>query len=178
MNAPAVKTRAVRRAPPRIARGVGKLMATLAQKTGAMDPALLEAWPDIVGPDLCKMCRPVRLKRVGKAHTLVVSANSGAAAMRIQFSQADLLARTRQFLRMPTLTKLAIEQRPHSRTGQKNGGKRGGKPKGRFRTQSLTLADLPGPKDTEPAPLPPARDVSEALDRLGRAIAERALKEQ
>lgn len=174
MNTPAVKTRAVRRAPPRISRGVGKLMASLAQKTGAMDPALLEAWPDIVGPELSKICRPVRLKRVGKAHTLVVSANSGAAAMRIQFTQADLLARTKQFLRLTTLTKLAIEQRPHSRRGRKPGQK----PKGRFRTQVLTHADLTGPNATEPAPLPPARDVSEALDRLGRAIAERALKEQ
>ena len=75
-----------------------------------MDPALAEAWPEIVGPTLAPLCKPVRLKKRGKAQTLVVSVPTGAAAMRVQFSQKEILTRAATYLKLPALKTLAIAQ--------------------------------------------------------------------
>ncbi|MEE9329967.1 MAG: DUF721 domain-containing protein [Parvularculaceae bacterium] len=108
---PTVNTRAARKAPPAIARASGKELARLAQASGAMDPRLAQKWPEIAGPELAKICRPLRLKRNGRAQILQVAALHGAAAMQVQYQLPALLGKVNSFLGHGRVTKIAIVQR-------------------------------------------------------------------
>ncbi|WOI52831.1 DUF721 domain-containing protein [Parvularcula sp. LCG005] len=162
MSNPPVNTKPVRSAPPKVSRSVAQRLAALAKASGALDPELVAGWQEIAGEDMAKVCRPVRLKKAGKSHTLVVSVPSGAAAMKVQYSQAAILARASAYLRLPGLKKLVIEQ---SGTIAKPEAKRA-----RWASRTYTASTVPR---EEPVAQPPARDLDEALRRLRLSMQER-----
>ncbi len=157
-----VNTLPARRSPPRLHVALGREVGRLAAASGAMDPALAEAWAEIVGPTLAPLCKPVRLKKRGKAQTLVVSVPTGAAAMRVQFSQKEILTRAATYLKLPNLKTLAIEQ-AGQRAEAKGTRREGATP----RWKSATIA---APDAGPPVAERPAQSVGEALDRLRRSM--------
>lgn len=104
-----VNTRGVRPPPPRMGRTLTKELLRLAVSAGALDPSLVEAWPELVGPDLAQYCRPVRLVRTGRAEMLVVAAQNGAVAMRLQYQREALLRGVQTYARR--VNRIQIEQR-------------------------------------------------------------------
>lgn len=114
-------TKPVRSGPPPLSREVSRLMATLAERSGAMDPRLAADWPDIAGPQLSKLCRPVRLKKSGRARTLEVAAANGAAAMQLQYRQKELLERVNRLLGKGMVTRILIRQTGAAGTARNKG---------------------------------------------------------
>lgn len=114
-------TKPARSGPPPLSRQVSKLMATLAERSGAMDPRLAADWPDIAGPQLSKQCRPVRLKKNGRARTLEIAAANGAAAMQLQYRQKELLEQVNRLLGKGAVTRIAIRQTGAAGTARKAG---------------------------------------------------------
>ncbi|WP_051881586.1 DUF721 domain-containing protein [Parvularcula oceani] len=150
-------TKPARRGPPPLSAKLAPQVAQLAAKSGAMDPALARSWPEVVGPELAKLCRPLRLRRQKNAITLEVAVPNGAAAMRVQYAQNQILSRARTQLRQPKLSRLAILQ-----AGAKAS-------EGRSWASKRVTRD-----DGQPAPAPrPARTAQEALERLRAAIQAR-----
>ncbi|MBB4658611.1 hypothetical protein GGQ59_001111 [Parvularcula dongshanensis] len=120
-----------------------------------MDPSLAERWAEVAGVDLARLCRPLALKRQKNAVTLEVAVSSGAAAMRVQYAQNQLLARARTALREPRLTRLSIRQAGAQVAEGRNWASR--------RVTAEAEAPSPAPR--------PARNPAEALERLRAAIA-------
>ena len=147
---PPFRTRPVRRAAPKLGSRVAPQLARLAAKSGAMDPRLAERWEEAAGGELAALCRPVRLRRQKNAVTLEVSVRNGAAAMRLQYAQDQLLARLRTHLREPRLTRLAIRQS-------------GAEAAPRWASRRVTA-----PEAVEAAPQPrrAATSLGEALERM------------
>ena len=114
-------TKPARSGPPPLSRQVSRLMATLAERSGAMDPQLAADWPDIAGPQLARLCRPVRLKKAGRARTLEVAAANGAAAMQLQYRQRELLERVNRLLGKGTVTRITIRQTGAGGAGRQQG---------------------------------------------------------
>lgn len=158
MRPPPFPTKPVRRGAPPLGARIRPQIAQLAQRSGALDPKLAARWSEVAGPDLARLCRPLRLKRTKNAVTLEVAVTSGAAAMRVEYAQNAILARARTELREPRLTRLAIVQA-------------GAKPK-ESRTWKSRRVEVP--KDEAPAPPPqrPARTPAEALERLRASLTE------
>jgi hypothetical protein len=75
-----------------------------------MDPELAAKWPEIVGPDLAKICRPVRIRQIGRARTLEVSVTSGAFAMQLQFKQDLLRQKVNTYLGKNSISRISIRQ--------------------------------------------------------------------
>ena len=105
-----VRTKPPRSPAPKAGAALGKHLRRLAEASGAMDPRLAEAWPTLAGPDVAKLCQPVRIVRQGKVQALEVSVKSNAAALRVQYAQEALLGRLRTALGMPSLTKLVFRE--------------------------------------------------------------------
>lgn len=161
-----LKTKPARPASPRIGRAVQSQVAELAQKAGAMDPGLVALWPEIVGPELAKLCRPVKVNRRGRAASLVVAASNGAAAMRIQYAQSEIVQRAASFLKLPHLKSLQITQR--GQPGQPASAGR------QWASQPIASTAIIGARGT-PSAIAMARpcgSVSEALARLRQTIWE------
>lgn len=150
---PPFPTRAVRRSAPKLGRRVMPQIAKLAARSGAMDPRLAERWEEAAGADLAALCRPMRLKRQKNAVALEVSVPSGAAAMRLQYAQEQLLARLRTYLKEPRLTRLMIRQ-----TGIAE--------QPRWASRKVTAA----PEAATPPPKRPATSLAEALENLREAM--------
>ncbi|MEM9422789.1 MAG: DUF721 domain-containing protein [Pseudomonadota bacterium] len=162
-----VNTRATRKPPPRLHVAMGREVGRLAAASGAMDPKLAEAWTEIVGPTLAPLCRPVRLKKRGKSQTLVVSVPTGAAAMRVQFSQKEILTRASTYLRLPTLKALSIEQ-----AGAQTAAPKKGRAGLRNSTKQWKSAALATNAKASPIAPRPAESVAEALARLQNTLSQ------
>ena len=147
------RTLPARKGPPPVRAQVGPHLARLAQRSGAMDPALAERWDEVAG-DAAPYCRPVRLRRGRGGVTLEVQAVSGAAAMRVEYAQNALLARARTILGEPRLNRLRVTQR------------------GQARERQWASKRIEAEHAVAPA-APPPRDAKEALERLRAAMARR-----
>lgn len=159
---PPVNTLAVRKAAPALRKPMGTTLAEIAREAGLLDPGVIEHWEEIVGKDLATLCRPVRLKRQRKTETLVVSVPSGAAAMKIQYAEKDILARAATHLGR-RVNKLAIEQSGPPATRNRP----------RWRSTHLGAGGPPttGPGAASSPPAePPAATLEEALERLHRSV--------
>ncbi|MEM9233006.1 MAG: DciA family protein [Pseudomonadota bacterium] len=152
---PPVKTRPVRRAAPAVRRQMLTTLSALARKTGVLDPGGMEHWGESVGPELEKLCRPVRIRKQKNAETLVVSVPNGAAAMRVQYAQAQILARAKTHLGRHQLTRIAIEQTGMAATKEP-------------RWKSRHMA--PVATTSEPVVEAPAETLDEALARLAKSF--------
>lgn len=126
-----------------------------------MDPRLVENWATLAGPELAKLCMPIRIVRRGKSQALEVSVKSGAAAMRVQYAQEALLSRVRQELGLPGLNRLTFRE--------------GKAPRGW--EQRRLAAGLPAGQPERPARTPRPKSASgsldEALARMRQTIHER-----
>lgn len=120
-----------------------------------MDPRLATEWPAIAGPELARLCRPVRIIRRGKSQALELSVTSGAAAMRVQYAQEALLSRVRHQLGLPHLTRIVLRESAGSRGWER-------------RQMRPELHPDPG-ADAASAPCPPA-SLREALERMRQTI--------
>jgi len=87
-----------------------RLLAQLAAKSGAIDPRLIEQWDDIVGEKLARICRPVRLKRHGKAQSLEVAVANGPSAMAVQYEQQKLMQAVNRWMGSQGVTRIIIRQ--------------------------------------------------------------------
>ncbi|MEE4209189.1 MAG: DUF721 domain-containing protein [Parvularcula sp.] len=105
-----LRTKPARRAPPKLARSIGPHLARLAKASGAMDPRLAEEWASLIGPELAPHCRPSRIVTRGRTQALEVAVSNGAAAMRLEYQQDAILARVRQRLGLPRLSRIVIRQ--------------------------------------------------------------------
>lgn len=145
-----------------MSREMGRLIADLARRSGAMDPRLIEHWPDIAGENLTRMCRPLRLRTHGRAKSLEVAVPNGAAAMQVQFRQKELIDRVNRVLGKGTVTRLLIRQ-----TGAA-GLAAAQKP---AYSQPVMPVDAETPKPMTAGPVP--ETVGASLERLRRLIATR-----
>ncbi len=105
-----IRTKPPRSGPPPLNKGLTKLMAELAKKSGAMDPRLAGNWEEIVGTEMAKLCRPVQTRSVGRARALEVAVANGAAAMQVQFRQDYLLQKLNTFFGKNYITRIQIRQ--------------------------------------------------------------------
>jgi hypothetical protein len=75
-----------------------------------MDPRLAQEWPEIAGPELAQLARPIRIVNQGRVQALELSVKSGAAATRLRYAQDALLGRIRQKLGLPRLSKITFRE--------------------------------------------------------------------
>ena len=154
-----VQTKPRRSPPPHLSREMGKLLAALASKSGAMDPRLAADWHEIAGGEIARLCRPVRLKSAGRARSLEVAVANGAAAMQLQYRQAELIERVNRVLGKGTVTRLLIRQ-----TGAAGAKAQKG--------PSYSRPVMPPQEKALPA-APPSQGLQDALSRMRGLIAAR-----
>jgi hypothetical protein len=75
-----------------------------------MDPRLAAEWPEIAGPELAGLARPIRIVNQGRVQALELSVKSGAAATRLRYAQDALLGRIRHKLGLPKLSKITFRE--------------------------------------------------------------------
>ncbi|SDH47539.1 DUF721 domain-containing protein [Roseospirillum parvum] len=139
-----------------------RLTRPLMRKRGLSVADLKADWPAMVGPDLARLCLPLRLSfpRGEKSHgTLTVAVTSGAVATLLEHRNRQIIERVNTYLGRPALARLA------------------------FRQGGIT-PPRPAPPPPVPSPAAEARlrqsladlpdgPVKEALGRLGRTLAAR-----
>ncbi|WP_164158020.1 DUF721 domain-containing protein [Sandarakinorhabdus rubra] len=107
---PAPKPRVGRARP--IADLVGDIGGQAFRRFGFTHAALIERWPEIVGPAFARHCRPLRLRlpRGEKSGgTLAIAATSAVAPM-LRHVEAQLIERANRILGHAAIARLAIEQ--------------------------------------------------------------------
>lgn len=110
MNAP-IKTKPIRRAPPKLARAGASVFSALAKKTKFADPALADHWPSLAGPEISALCRPGRITGDPRAgRTLEIHCPSGAAAAQLQMQLDALKARVNRYLGPGAIDRILVVQ--------------------------------------------------------------------
>lgn len=142
---------------------MGRLLAALASKSGAMDPRLAADWHEIAGGEIARLCRPVRLKSAGRARSLEVAVANGSAAMQLQYRQAELIERVNRVLGKGTVTRLLIRQTGAAGT-KASSGPTYSRP---FMPPSLA------PRDRTVPAAAPSEGLQDALSRMRALIAAR-----
>ena len=105
-----VRTRPARRAAPKIGRSGARVFERLARKTKYVDPGLAADWPQLIGEELARLCRPGRLSggRVGR--TLEVVAPDGGAAARVQFEAERIRHQVNAFLGPGAVARILVRR--------------------------------------------------------------------
>jgi hypothetical protein len=88
------------------ARGVG---AGAFSRMGFSDPALVLRWREIAGPEVARLCQPLRFSEGPQGGTLTLKALPGAALFLGHETRA-LTARINQYLGRPAVTRLKFVQ--------------------------------------------------------------------
>ncbi len=153
-----IRTKPPRSGPPPLNKGLTKLMAELAKKSGAMDPRLAGNWEEIVGPEMAKLCHPIQTRAVGRARALEVAVANGAAAMQVQFRQDFLLQKLNAFLGKNFISRIQIRQ-----TG-KAGLRRPARPA--YSQPETRISKV----EHQPLPQTPSDALNSALERLKAQI--------
>ena len=102
------------RATAAVGRLLSKLLTPAARQRGFAAVAVIEEWPEIVGPSLARRCHPVRLAfRPGSKNggTLVLQA-SGGAALELQHGAPQLLERVNDYFGFRAAARLQLLQMP------------------------------------------------------------------
>ena len=103
-----------RRATAAVSRLLTKLLTPAARQRGFAAVAVIEEWPQIVGPALARRCHPVRLAfRPGTktGGTLVLQA-AGGAALELQHSAPQLLERLNDYFGFRAAARIQLLQMP------------------------------------------------------------------
>jgi|SRR5579871_916469 len=78
-------------------------------RAGFADPTLVLHWDAIVGPDVARLARPIRLTEGPEGGTLSIKVQPGAALF-LQHETRSLMARINAFLGRPAVARLRISQ--------------------------------------------------------------------
>jgi hypothetical protein len=110
MTAPSDETQPVRRnRPAAIARDTGGIGGGAFARMGFTDPALVLRWREIAGPEVARLCQPLRFSEGPQGGTLTLKALPGAALF-LSHETRPLTARINQFLGRPAVAKLKFVQ--------------------------------------------------------------------
>lgn len=96
----------------------GEVLDPVLRKRAGINLSLIQAWEDIVGPQIGLQSRPLRLAWPRRAHeddpfqpaTLLIGCE-GMAAMRIQHSTGEIIGRVNAFLGFAAIARIKIEQK-------------------------------------------------------------------
>lgn len=152
----------------------GEVLDPVLRKRAGINLSLIQAWEDVVGPQIGLQSRPLRILWPRRAHeddpfqpaTLVIGCE-GMAAMRIQHSTGEIISRVNAFLGFAAIARIRIEQKAVAVAVQR-------KPK------QLMPVSAPAEKQLALATAVIEDEaLRESLMRLGRNIwAEKAAKKQ
>lgn len=96
------------RPPRRIGESLGPVTQALGGKAGEAMIALVNRWPELVGPTLAAHSRPLRLS----SGNLTVAVDQPAWATEIRWFEADLRARVEQALGPGVVERLTVTVKP------------------------------------------------------------------
>ncbi|MBU6167273.1 MAG: DUF721 domain-containing protein [Alphaproteobacteria bacterium] len=91
---------------------VGDVGGVAFRRFGFTHAALIERWPEIVGPTYARHCRPLRLRFARGAReqgTLAIAA-TGALAPMLRHVEAQIIDRANRILGYAAVARIAIEQ--------------------------------------------------------------------
>ena len=103
--------------PPRrnrteaVGRSAGAIGSDLFAKAGFRDPTLVLRWADIAGPEVARLCQPVRLSQGTSGGVLTLKAEPGASLF-LQHESRELCARINRYLGTEAVTRLKFVQGP------------------------------------------------------------------
>lgn len=101
--------------PPRrnrsepVAHGASSLSANIFARAGFRDPALVLRWPEIAGPEVSRLCQPVKLSEGAAGGVLTLKAEPGAALF-LQHESRALLERINRWLGREAIIRLRFIQ--------------------------------------------------------------------
>ncbi len=104
----------------------GHVLDPVLRKRAGINLSLIQAWEDVVGPQIGLVSRPLRILWPRRAHeddpfqpaTLIIGCE-GMAAMRIQHSTGEIIARVNAFLGFAAIARIRIEQKAVSAVAPK-----------------------------------------------------------
>lgn len=96
----------------------GSVLDPVLRKRAGINLSLIQAWEDVVGPQIGLQSRPLRILWPRRAHeddpfqpaTLIIGCE-GMAAMRIQHSTGEIISRVNAFLGFAAIARIRIEQK-------------------------------------------------------------------
>ena len=110
MTAPTHETQPARRnRAGAIARDAGLASGGAFARMGFTDPALVLRWREIAGPEVARLCQPVRFSEGPQGGTLILKALPGAALFLSHETRA-LTARINGYLGRPAVARLKFVQ--------------------------------------------------------------------
>jgi hypothetical protein len=110
MTAPSDQTQPLRRGrAAAIGRDAGQSGGAAFARMGFSDPALVLRWPEIAGPEVARLCQPLRFSEGPNGGTLTLKALPGAALF-LGHETRPLTARINQFLGRPAVARLKFVQ--------------------------------------------------------------------
>jgi hypothetical protein len=92
-----------------VSRDTGSVAATAFSRMGFTDPALVLRWREIAGPEVARLCRPLRFSDGPQGGTLTLKALPGAALF-LGHETRTLTARINQYLGRPAVARLKFVQ--------------------------------------------------------------------
>ncbi|WOC15305.1 DUF721 domain-containing protein [Pseudochrobactrum sp. MP213Fo] len=152
----------------------GDVLDPVLRKRAGINLSLIQAWEDVVGPQIGLQSRPLRILWPRRAHeddpfqpaTLIIGCE-GMAAMRIQHSTGEIISRVNAFLGFAAIARIRIEQKSVAVAVQR-------KPK-----QMMPVGAPAEKKLTQATAMIEDEGLRASLMRLGRnIIAEKAAKKQ
>lgn len=110
MTAPSDETQPVRRnRAAAIGRDAGMAGGGTFARMGFTDPSLVLRWRDIAGPEVARLCQPLRFSEGAGGGTLTLKALPGAALF-LSHETRSLTSRINQFLGRPAVARLKFVQ--------------------------------------------------------------------
>jgi hypothetical protein len=94
-----------------VGRSAALLGSDLFARAGFRDPTLVLRWAEIAGPEVARLCQPVRLTQGAGGGVLTLKAEPGAALF-LQHESRELCARINSYLGGEIVTRLKFAQGP------------------------------------------------------------------
>lgn len=95
----------------RVARGAASLTADAFARAGFHDPTLVLRWAEIAGPEVARLCQPIKLSDGPGGGVLMLKVEPGAAVF-LQHQTRMLGERINTFLGRPAVARLRLIQGP------------------------------------------------------------------
>jgi len=94
-----------------VGRSAGPIGSAAFARAGFRDPTLILRWDEIVGPNIARIARPLKLSDGSSGGVLTIKAEPGAA-MLLQYETRKLCERINNFLGCEAVSKLRFVQGP------------------------------------------------------------------
>jgi hypothetical protein len=92
-----------------VARGAGAIAASAFERAGFRDPTLIVRWAEIVGPEVARFARPLRLSEGAAGGVLTLKAEPGASIF-LQHEARTLCERINSYLGRAAIARLRFVQ--------------------------------------------------------------------